>query len=157
MRTLHLKSADEGGDMTPMIDLVFLLIAFFAILLNFSETEQNQRIKLPSSDLAMPPQAPPESHITIQVTKDGDIIIKGKDYLPEDLVPYLKLEKEYTMSLPDTDFHDTQIIIRADAFVETQTVQDVMKKCQEVGYDKFSLRAKQEQSSGFKGTQLPES
>lgn len=35
------------GDMTPMIDMTFQLIAFFMVLINFAEGDQDQRIKLP--------------------------------------------------------------------------------------------------------------
>ena len=42
-------------DMTPMIDVTFQLIAFFMFVLNFSEVDQDQRINLPSSELARPP------------------------------------------------------------------------------------------------------
>ena len=48
----------QEGDMTPMIDMVFQLIAFFMVLINFTEADQNQRIHLPSSELAKPPDAP---------------------------------------------------------------------------------------------------
>ena len=36
-------------DYTPMIDMTFQLIAFFMILINFSDAEQDQRVQLPSS------------------------------------------------------------------------------------------------------------
>ena len=39
-------------DMTPMIDVTFQLIAFFMFVLNFSEVDQDQRVNLPSSELA---------------------------------------------------------------------------------------------------------
>ena len=39
------------GDLTPMIDMVFQLIAFFMVLINFAQTESNDRVKLPSSHL----------------------------------------------------------------------------------------------------------
>ena len=52
----HRESAES--DMTPMIDMAFQLIAFFMVLINFSEADQNERIHLPSSELAKPPDAP---------------------------------------------------------------------------------------------------
>lgn len=45
-------------DMTPMIDMTFQLIAFFMFVVNFSEAEQDDRIQLPSSQLAKPAEAP---------------------------------------------------------------------------------------------------
>ena len=40
--------------MTPMIDMTFQLIAFFMVLVNFADADQNARIRLPSSELAKP-------------------------------------------------------------------------------------------------------
>jgi biopolymer transport protein ExbD len=59
------------GDMTPMIDMTFQLIAFFMVLINFSQTEQNERILLPSAALAKPPDSPIETPITLHVTRTG--------------------------------------------------------------------------------------
>ena len=59
------------GDLTPMIDMTFQLIAFFMVLINFSQTEADQRILLPESELAKPPDRPLEYPITIQLKEDG--------------------------------------------------------------------------------------
>ena len=45
-------------DYTPMIDMTFQLIAFFMILINFSDAETDDRVQLPSSAIAKPPSAP---------------------------------------------------------------------------------------------------
>jgi len=47
-------------DMTPMIDMTFQLITFFMFVMNFSEAEQDERIQLPSSQLAKPVEYVPE-------------------------------------------------------------------------------------------------
>ena len=55
---MRIRKKAEGiheGDLTPMIDMTFQLIAFFMVLVNFTQTEQNQRIQLPQSELAKPP------------------------------------------------------------------------------------------------------
>ncbi|MEM1303854.1 MAG: biopolymer transporter ExbD, partial [Planctomycetota bacterium] len=45
MRVKKRKEMEAAeGDMTPMIDMTFQLIAFFMVLINFSEVEQDQRI-----------------------------------------------------------------------------------------------------------------
>ena len=60
MRIKKVKSAIHEGDLTPMIDMTFQLIAFFMVLINFTQSEQDQRIQLPESTLAKPPEAPLE-------------------------------------------------------------------------------------------------
>ena len=59
---MRLKAKGKGGmakgDMTPMIDMVFQLIAFFMVVVNFSDADQNKLIHLPSSELAKPADEP---------------------------------------------------------------------------------------------------
>jgi biopolymer transport protein ExbD len=143
-------SGDAAGDMTPMIDMVFLLIAFFTVLINFSEADQNQRIHLPSSDLAKPPDMMPESTITLQITRDKSVLIGASEYRSiEALRAQLEREKQFTQSLPGANIKRTEIILRSDGSTEYGYVQQVIKACQETGYDLFRLRAKQEQSASF--------
>ncbi len=42
------------GDLTPMIDMTFQLIAFFMVLVNFGQTESHDLVVLPSSVLVKP-------------------------------------------------------------------------------------------------------
>lgn len=139
-------------DMTPMIDMTFQLIAFFMILINFADTEQSEKVQLPSSALAKPPDAPLETPITIQIgfdrAKDGTKLSQEKAILaaqefgtPDALKPMLSNEK-YVLENRHKSISDANIIIRADADTRTGFVQNVIRVCQEVGFEKFTLRAK---------------
>src|SRR6476660_3530725 len=81
-------------DYTPMIDMTFQLIAFFMILINFSDAEADQRVQLPSSAIAKPPSSATETPITIQMVRDGKIIMNAQ-LLPDakSLRPFLMNEK----------------------------------------------------------------
>jgi biopolymer transport protein ExbD len=131
-------------DYTPMIDMTFQLIAFFMILINFAEGEQDQRVQLPSSALAKPPEAPSETPITIQMLRDGQLVMSGQLLSdPEALRPFLKNE-QYVMETRSQSVKDATIIIRAHKDVKTGLVQRIIKVCQEIGFEKFTLRAKSE-------------
>jgi biopolymer transport protein ExbD len=131
-------------DYTPMIDMTFQLIAFFMILINFSDAEVDDRVQLPSSTIAKPPSAPSEIPLTIQMTRTGQIIMSAQ-LLPsaEALRPYLRNEKS-VMELKRQNPKDANIIIRAHKDAKTGLVQQVIKVCQEIGFEKFTLRAKSE-------------
>lgn len=131
-------------DMTPMIDMTFQLIAFFMILINFSEAEQDQRVQLPSSVLAKPPQAPLEAPITIQMVRDGQIVMGGQMYPDANSIRSLLNNEKYVLESQDRAATDATIIIRAHREAKTGLVQNVVKVCQEVGFEKFTLRAKSE-------------
>jgi len=78
---MRMRKKDSGvheGDLTPMIDMTFQLIAFFMVLINFTQSEQDKRIKLPSSELAKPPDGPIDHPLTLHVTENGEGIIGGQ-------------------------------------------------------------------------------
>jgi len=131
-------------DYTPMIDMTFQLIAFFMILINFSDAEADQRVQLPSSTIAKPPSSALETPITIQMVPDGKIIMNAQ-LLPDAkaLRPFLMNEKG-VMELRNQSAKEATIIIRADAKAKTGLVQQIIKTCQDVGFEKFTLRAKSE-------------
>lgn len=133
------------GDMTPMIDMTFQLIAFFMVLINFSEAEQNVRIRLPSSELAKPPDGPFDASLTLQLTRQGTVIFGGQDIPLAGLKGTLAREAALFNADPNLSVADATIIIRADRTAKTGFVQEVIQVCQETGFERFALRAKQKQ------------
>ncbi len=132
-------------DMTPMIDMTFQLIAFFMILINFDASEQDQRVQLPKSTLAKPPEGKIETPITIQLTKDGMSSIGGQDFAqPAGMKPVLNNEKIVLETVQNKPGNSATIIIRAHKDAKTGMVQEVIKVCQEVGFEKFTLRAEEQ-------------
>lgn len=132
-------------DTTPMIDIVFLLLAFFTVIVNFAEADQNDAVKLPSSELAKPPEGPLESPLFVHLMKDGRVIFTGRKLS----VPAFKAELEHQKTIiganAERSLAKTTIIIRADRNAKTGIVQEVIKVCQEVGFERFALRAKYEE------------
>ena len=143
---MRIRSKLKSGelDMTPMIDMVFLLIVFFTLVLNFAAADQNERIKLPVSELAQPPDKPPTESITLHVLADGNVIYSGTEYpfrkLHEPLKHLLEIRK-YLKMPPD----EITVIIRADAQCESGLVFDVIELCQSLDLFQFVLRTKQQE------------
>ena len=143
MRVRRKKSQMLEGDMTPMIDMTFQLIAFFMVLINFSQTEQNERIQLPLSVLAKPPDAPMEYPITLHLTEQGTVILGGEEVFMDNLRPYLVKEID-VLRLQNKPQSEATVIIRAHKDARTGDVQELIKKCQENNFEKFALRAKED-------------
>jgi biopolymer transport protein ExbD len=131
------------GDMTPMIDMTFQLIAFFMVLVNFSEADQNERIRLPLSELAKPPEAPVDTPITLQLTEKGTVIFHANELTIPQLGRELSLEKQFLRAKGKDSATAATVIIRADRAAKMGVVQEVIKTCQDTGFEKFVLRAKQ--------------
>lgn len=147
MRITKSKSREIAeGDMTPMIDMVFQLIAFFMMLINFTKVEQDQRVKLPLSELAKPPEVAYDKPITLQMTGDGEIIFKaaGSDLLDIDgLLIALKTEAEI-IKATKTSLSEVTVVIRGDAEAPTGKVQDMIQAAMDAGFSTFALRSQQE-------------
>jgi biopolymer transport protein ExbD len=144
-------------DMTPMIDVTFQLIIFFMLTMNFSQDEQNELIRLPSSELAKPADAKAELPLTIQVSNyeegnekkgigRGRIFLLGGAWCDiAGLDRPLLAEAQMIKDKGGTPAKAT-VIIRADREAPTGKVQELIKVCQKRGFEKFVLRAKQELS-----------
>jgi len=130
-------------DMTPMIDMTFQLIAFFMVLLNFGEAEQDARIRLPSSQLAKPPETALENALVVQLTGDNQVLFSGELMPIAGLDEKLRREARF-ITLSGEKPEDATVILRADAESKTGVAQEVIQKCQENGFENFALRAKQE-------------
>ena len=128
-------------DMTPMIDMTFQLITFFMFVMNFSEAEQDDRIQLPLSQLAKPVDGPVEKPITLQLTNAGSVIYAGELIGLQDISGYLEREKSVLLEGGRNPAAAT-VIVRADGAAKTGQVQEIIKICQEKGFEKFALRAK---------------
>ena len=132
-----------GGDLTPMIDMTFQLIAFFMVLINFTEADQNEKIQLPMSELAKPPDQPLNEPITLHVTRAGRVIFYGQEIAINDMGRVLSREARMLRNKQKTPGEAT-IIIRADSFSKTGQVQELIQVCQENAFEKFALRVKED-------------
>jgi biopolymer transport protein ExbD len=134
-------------DMTPMIDMTFQLIAFFMMLINFAKAEQDKRILLPVSALAIPAEdTEDQNFITLHVDdKDEKIIISAEEYTLDQLGSVLA-RKVAHLERDKLDRSKTRVILRADKNAPTGLVQKVIAKCQEVKLENFKLRAEQDRN-----------
>jgi len=134
------EASNTDIDMTPMIDMTFQLITFFMFVMNFSEAEQDDRIQLPLSQLAKPTDGPVDKPITLQLTDKGSVIYAGEMIGLPDIGGYLEREKSVMIDAgkePNT----ATVIVRADGAAKTGDVQEIIRICQEKGFEKFALRA----------------
>jgi len=134
-------------DMTPMIDVTFQLIAFFMFALNFTEVDVDQRINLPLSELAKPPDAPYAVPLTIQMAADESILFGGDELTAGELQSALLREAQIIRAYPNKKLSDVTVVIRADRLAKTGKVQEIIQMCQKAGFDMFALRGRQSDTS----------
>ena len=131
------------GDLTPMIDVTFQLIAFFMLLINFSEVDRAEEIMLPSSILAKPPETRPDYQVILNLNPDGSVVFEG-----------LKVEKiEFLSTILDREVSSAKregvsadkiaVIIRSHRATPTGLVQELIGKCQSHEMVSFKFRVKE--------------
>ena len=142
-------------NMTPMIDIVFQLIAFFMVITNFEQQQADERVTLPRDQLAKPPEVKRENSLTInfgyEKNKLGEVIdpnpyvFFGDEKLTvEQSALKLRTESQFYKTI-GTDLKDVTVEIRADAGVPSGLVQKLIQLCQEegIGFQRFALKATQ--------------
>jgi biopolymer transport protein ExbD len=144
---VKIKKADTSvleGDMTPMIDMTFQLIAFLMVLVNFTADDVSAKVILPESELARPPEgAPAENRIIVQVDAEGRIIMGADQNMSLDGMKTMLSNEAFLLQSKDLSPSDALIIIRAHHDAQTGKVQEIIKACQEKKFDRFVLRAKE--------------
>ncbi len=114
------KKNSNGIEVTPLIDMVFLLLIFF--LLTSYYTKPTIPVNLPESDSA---EIHKESGITIVVTKDGSFIV-GKETITKEALPGLL--HTLLSSSPEKKVH-----IQADTSVEFGIIVQLMDDAYKAG------------------------
>jgi len=141
---LKLKQQTVELDMTPMIDVVFLLIVFFTLAINFTAADQNERIRLPVSELAQPSEEQPSHQVTLHVLANGEVIYDGSDLPLQELLRPLKFHLSF-LGFMNVPAKEVTVIIRGDAQCATGNILDVKELCRELGLEKFVLRTSQQE------------
>ena len=65
-------------NITPMIDVVFLLIIFFLVASYFIRSEQSREVSLPEARKGQAENQASDRHLTITIEKDGGLSIGGQ-------------------------------------------------------------------------------
>jgi biopolymer transport protein ExbD len=121
-------------DLTPIVDVVFNLLIFFALSLNFAATSGGINVKLPSASSAEPVKT---EQLTVNLTQDGQVYYNDKKIEITDL----------PIKLKDIEDKDSIIIIRADNSVPHGQVVQVMDIVKSEGFSKIAIAVDQAASS----------
>lgn len=120
------EDVDPEFELTPMIDVVFLLIAFFMTLISFISSELVE-LELPEAEQATIPEEPGERQY-ISVDAEGQIYLGATPISEEALTAQLA---SLRVQLPRL-----KVFLRADANTQHRHVNRVMEATAQAGiYD----------------------
>ena len=130
-----MRASREEGDefevpMTPLIDVVFLLLIFFLVATNFTRKEIDNKVDLPNVEGGVTKKKLPQVLI-LNIRADGTVVVNGEvieKTALRDLVKrwHQKNPREY-------------VAIRGDGKVPYETVMKIMGLCRAVGIERVDL------------------
>ncbi len=109
-------------NLTPMIDVVFLLIIFFMVATKFTEIERNIELELPKVASAGE-AAQPKQPRAVTVFADGRVELDGEPVERASLVRQLTAARRASP--------DMEVILHGDANCPFQHVADTLAACHE--------------------------
>lgn len=109
--------------LTPLVDVVFLLLIFFLVATRFEEEERELDLRLPEASQARPLVTQPQE-IFVNVAEDGRFYLNGR-VLDADI-----LQRVLTQSWLQNPGNQ-RVIIRADRDSRTRHVVQVMDLCRQ--------------------------
>lgn len=123
--------------MTPMIDMVFLLIIFFLTATTFTQKEREQDVLLPSTSGVGSLSKALSRNLIINVKKDGGIFVAGTKYAEDDLLLIISNQNAQLNN-------GLKVKIRADKRTRYGNVARVLAIVEKAGVSRLYVDTKQD-------------
>lgn len=140
--------ANAEPNLTPILDMVFQLITFFMLVINFKTAAMDLDLKLPVVGSARPVDTHGQEDLLIlNINALGQLRVYGE--LKQDVAGYIASEAQASLlvarqanaALKSGDELPSTVVIRADKRTPFELLNDVIVVCQTNGYRKFALKA----------------
>ena len=117
-------------NLTPMIDVVFLLIIFFMVAAKFTELERKIGLRVPEVAAITALTPAPEKRV-INVHRDGYITLDRQRISLEQLVNRLAQAR--------SQYRGLGVLIRGDGGVRYQRIAEVLAACKRAGIAELGI------------------
>lgn len=121
--------------LTPLIDVVFLLLIFFLVTSEFEEEERRLEIVLPSATSAVPMTSKPRE-VVVDIDADGVVYLHGE------MTSLEELQRLLGIAVASNPTNQT-VVIRADRTTAFQPVVSVMDICNRTGVRDYSVTTRE--------------
>jgi biopolymer transport protein ExbD len=116
---------------TPLIDVVFLLLIFFLVASRFEQEDRELAVLLPSASEAKPLTVKPRE-LFVNIDKDGNYYVGGKILLADQVFEILRRAGR------DNPGHQS-VVIRADKRVPLDFAVEIMNLCNRAGIFDYTI------------------
>jgi biopolymer transport protein ExbD len=135
-------------NLTPMLDMVFQLITFFMLVINFKSAEMDLSLELPSVGSARPVKSP--DRLLVLNIRHGEgkpsLNAMGKTIADNEVDGFLAAEARASRAAARLEAIDEsaglpdRVVVRADRHVAFGRIEQVIGACQKYGYRQFTFR-----------------
>lgn len=109
-------------NMTPLIDVVFLLIIFFLVSSHLAQQETQWELDLPAAHSGRQETQSRTPRVTINVLPDGRLLLGSDEVTRAELSDRLRVERQETAA-------NLEVRLRADRHLAYQHVEPVLTAC----------------------------
>lgn len=122
----EVERAQSTPNMTPFIDMLFILIIFFLATSRFHEEERDEKIQLVKtrSDKSLP-IATPRSLLVVDIDKDGRKTINGREKTLEEIEAIIRKRLE--------EDEEAEFVVRSDLRARVGDLGSVTEICHRLG------------------------
>ncbi len=117
-------------NLTPMIDIVFLLIIFFMVGTKFAEMERQIKLEIPAVK-QFGAMTPAPAKRVVNVYRDNTIVMDQRTLTIDQLIAELKRAQQENSELA--------VLIRGDAEGPLHNVVNVLAACRDAGFDEMGI------------------
>jgi len=121
----------DSLNLTPLIDVVFLLLIFFLVATRFAQDDRELPVQLPSASNAVPMTMEP-TELVVNVDSEGKYMVLGETMNLERVEAVLK------KAVADNPVNQ-MVIIRGDRSVAFQAVVSIMDLCTKLKVPSYKI------------------
>jgi biopolymer transport protein ExbD len=145
MAGLHQELKAEPN-LTPMLDMVFQLVTFFMLVINFKAASLDTSLHLPVIGSALPIESGVSDVLVLNIMRDGKLRMYGEIRDVESCIAQEARSARQSAggasSKPGTATElSTTVIIRADRTTPYHYIHQVIQACWNNGFRNFQYRA----------------
>ncbi len=124
--------------LAPLVDVLFLLVIFFAVTSHYAQQEQVMDISVPAAQEGKDKESRQVGEIIINIKTKGEILVNGQTLDEAELLEKLKNIAAI--------YKDQAVILRGDELTDYKFVIRVLDTCQKAGIWNIAFATRREEA-----------